>query len=198
MRRVLLTVLFALTAWNFVSAQQPSARPSTTTPSTAPSTAAAVSPATAAAAAPVMVVETLKGTIEIRLYKSEAPKSVDHILALINRSFYRAQRIHRVENSLVQFGDPISRDMSKRDSWGAGNSYNPIGVVEFTKHSHVRGAVGLAHGGNAKMADSQLYIMKTASPSLDGKHVIVGQVIKGMEVVDKLQVTDMLRNVTVR
>ena len=62
---------------------------------------------------PVFVLETVKGVIEIRLFRSEAPKSVDHLIELIKRSFYRGQRFHRVEKSLAQVGDPQSRDMSK-------------------------------------------------------------------------------------
>jgi cyclophilin family peptidyl-prolyl cis-trans isomerase len=145
-----------------------------------------------------MAIETVKGAIEIQLFRSESPKSVDHVLDLAKHNFYRGQRIHRVEASLVQFGDPVSRDMSRRDWWGRAGSGSPIGVAEFNKHKNVRGAVGLAHTGNAAYADSQLYICKAAMPSLDGKHVVIGQVVKGMDVVDKLQVADVLRNVTVR
>jgi cyclophilin family peptidyl-prolyl cis-trans isomerase len=153
-----------------------------------------------AAPDPILVFETAKGTIEIRLFKSEAPKSVDHLLELMKRSFYRGQRFHRVLPSLAQVGDPTSRDMSRKDYWGSSNSGNPIGVFELSKkRSHVRGAVGLAHsGGNPLSADSQIYIMKTASPGLDGKHAIVGQVISGMAVVDKIVVTDMIKNATVK
>ena len=152
-----------------------------------------------AAPDPVLVFETAKGTIEIRLFRSEAPKSVDHLLDLMKRSFYRGQRFHRVTASLVQWGDPTSRDMSRKDYWGSTNSGSPIGVFEWSKkRTHVRGAVGLAHSGDARGADSQLYIMKTASPGLDGKHAIVGQVIAGMTVVDKIAVTDMIKNATVK
>lgn len=151
-----------------------------------------------AAAGPIMSIETLKGTIEIGLFQSESPKSVQHILDLVKRNFYRGQRIHRAESSLVQFGDPNSRDVSKKDWWGRAGSNSPIGVAEFNKHKHIRGAVALAHTGSAQYADSQLYIVKVPMPSLDGKHVVVGQVIKGMDVVDKLQVTDVLKVVTIK
>jgi cyclophilin family peptidyl-prolyl cis-trans isomerase len=147
---------------------------------------------------PTMVIETAKGTIDIRLFRADAPVSVQHIIDLVNRSFYRAQRFHRVERSLVQFGDPGSRNMTLINSWGTGNSGRPIGVAEFNKHRHVRGAVGLAHGGNPKFADSQLYIMKTANPALDGKHVVVGQVTSGMAVVDRLEKADVLKLVTIK
>jgi cyclophilin family peptidyl-prolyl cis-trans isomerase len=150
-----------------------------------------------ASALPVMAIETAKGTIQIQLFQNDAPKSVAHIIALVNKSFYRAQRFHRAEATLVQFGDPQSRDMTRIDSWGTGSSYNPIGVAEISKRKHVRGAVGLAHSGNATLADSQIYIMKAASPSLDGKHAIIGQVIAGMAVVDKIAKGDQITLVTI-
>jgi cyclophilin family peptidyl-prolyl cis-trans isomerase len=144
---------------------------------------------------PVVTIETVKGAFTIQFYRAEAPKSVEHILALVKRNFYRGQRFHRVETSLVQFGDPTSRDVSRRDWWGRGGSGEAIGVAEINSHKHVRGAVALANTGNAKYADSQLYICKTAMPSLDGKYTVVGQVIKGMDVVDRLQLADVLRQV---
>jgi cyclophilin family peptidyl-prolyl cis-trans isomerase len=153
----------------------------------------------AAPPSPTMVVETAKGTIEIQLYATDAPKSVAHITALVNRSFYRSQRFHRVTPSLIQFGDPLSRNMTQQQAWGGGNSGNPINVAELVpKYKHVRGTVALANVGDPKLSDSQIYIMKTSSPSLDGKYVIIGKVTKGMEVVDKIEHTDLIKLVTIK
>jgi len=153
----------------------------------------------AAPANPVLVFETLKGTFEIELFQSEAPKSVEHILELMKRGFYRAQRIHRVEKSLAQFGDPLSRDMTKQSFWGTGSSNRTIGVFELSKkRSHVRGAVGLGHSGNPAFADSQMYIMKVNNPGLDGKYAIIGRVTVGMTVIDKLVVTDIIKDTRVK
>jgi cyclophilin family peptidyl-prolyl cis-trans isomerase len=148
-------------------------------------------------AGPIMTIETPKGVITIELFRKDAPKSVDHIVALVNRHFYRGQRIHRAEAGLVQFGDPTSRNVAMRDWWGRAGSGSAIGVAEFNAHKHVRGAVALAHSGDARYADSQIYILKRASPSLDGKHVVIGQVTSGMAVVDRLVVTDLLKTVTI-
>ena len=159
-------------------------------------------PATAAqkpAPDPVMVLETAKGTIEIQLLASEAPKSVAHIVALVRRSFYRGQRFHRVEATLAQVGDPRSRDMTYREHWGSGGSGTPINAFEVSKkRTHQRGTVGLGHSGNPMTADSQFYIMKAASPSLDGKYAIIGQVTTGMATVDKLVVTDLIKNAYIK
>lgn len=151
------------------------------------------------AADPVIVFETVKGTVEIQLFQAEAPKSVAHILTLMKRGFYRGQRFHRVISTLAQVGDPQSRNFTLKDYWGSGNSGSPIGVFELSKkRSHVRGAVGLAHSGNPLGADSQIYIMKAASPSLDGKHAIIGRVVSGMAAVDKLAVGDLIKDIKVR
>jgi cyclophilin family peptidyl-prolyl cis-trans isomerase len=173
--------------------------------------AAAAQPAAKAAApakptpgaGPVVVVETAKGTFEFETYPADAPKSVEHILALVKRNFYNGQRVHRVEPGfVVQFGDPKTRDMTKRDSWGkstGGGSGKPIGVAEISKaHLHTKGAVGLAHAGEAADADSQIYVMLGDRPSLNGKYAIIGQVISGMDVVQKLQVEDIIKKVSIR
>ena len=153
----------------------------------------------AAPANPVIVFDTVKGTIEMQLFQSEAPKSVAHIMALMKRSFYRGQRFHRVLGSFIQVGDPQTRSMARQDSWGSGNSGTPIGVFEWSKkRTHVRGAVSLAHAGTPERADSQIFIMKTASPSLDGVHAVIGRVVAGMAVVDKIVVTDMIKDARVK
>jgi cyclophilin family peptidyl-prolyl cis-trans isomerase len=152
-----------------------------------------------APANPVLVFDTLKGSFEIELFQSETPKSVEHILDLMKRNFYRAQRFHRVTPNLVQFGDPQTRDMTKEASWGSGNSGRVIGVFELSKkRSNVRGAVGLGHSGNPAYADSQMYILKTNQTANDGKYAIIGQVTKGMAVIDKLVRTDIIKDARVQ
>ncbi|HXH07052.1 MAG TPA: peptidylprolyl isomerase [Vicinamibacterales bacterium] len=153
-------------------------------------------------AGPVIVMETAKGTIEIETYPEDAPKTVEHILALVRRSFYNGLRVHRASGMVVQLGDPQTRDMTKRDLWGRGpasGSGKPIGVAEISKRrTHRRGAVGMAHAGDPRLADSQFYIMRRAEPSLDGKYAVFGHVISGMDVVDRLEVTDVVRRVYVK
>jgi cyclophilin family peptidyl-prolyl cis-trans isomerase len=149
---------------------------------------------------PVVVLETVKGVIEFETYPEEAPKTVAHIVALVKRGFYNGLRFHRVEkNSLIQIGDPKSRDMSLQEWWGRFGSGKTIGVAEIsTKRTHVRGAVAMAHTGSAKEADSQFYIMLRPAPELNGKHVVFGRVIKGLDVAAKIQKADMLRKASVR
>jgi peptidyl-prolyl cis-trans isomerase B (cyclophilin B) len=151
-------------------------------------------------AGPIIVLETAKGVIEIETYPDEAPKSVALIVGLVKKGFYNGLRFHRAEPGFViQVGDPQTRDMTKQQSWGTSNSGTPVGVAEITKkRKHVPGAVGLAHSGSAKDASSQFYIMLKPSPSLDGRFVIFGQVIKGLDIAGKIQKADVLKKASVR
>ncbi len=156
-------------------------------------------------AGPVLVFETAKGTFEIETYPNEAPKSVEHILALAKRNFYNGQRVHRVvPGFVVQFGDPQTRDMTKRSAWGTRGSGRAIGVAEISpKRPHRLGAVALAHSGDPRGADSQLYVAlggleEPRIASIQGDFTVIGQVISGMDVVRQLQVPDLIRRVTVK
>jgi peptidyl-prolyl cis-trans isomerase B (cyclophilin B) len=151
-------------------------------------------------AGPIIVLDTGKGVIEIETYPEEAPKTVAHIVGLVKRGFYNGLRFHRAEaNFVIQVGDPMTRDMSKQDSWGRGNSGKPIGAAEITKkRRHGPGAVGMGHSGSAKDADSQFYITLRAAPTLDGKYAVFGRVIKGLDVAAKIQKTDVLRKASIR
>ena len=151
-------------------------------------------------AGPIIVLDTAKGVIEIETYPEEAPKTVAHIVALIKRGFYNGLRFHRAEAGFViQIGDPMTRDMSKQDSWGRGNSGKPIGVAEITKkRTHIAGAVGMGHSGSAKDADSQFYITLRAAPTLNGKYTVFGRVIKGLDVAAKIQKSDVLKKASIR
>jgi peptidyl-prolyl cis-trans isomerase B (cyclophilin B) len=154
-----------------------------------------------APAGPVIVLETVRGVIEIETFPEDAPKSVARILELVKKNFYNGMRFHRVEpNFLIQLGDPVSRDMSREAWWGRGpGTGKPIGVAEISKkHRHVTGAVGMAHAGDPKLADTQFYIIIQPRPGLDGKYTIFGRVISGMNVAGKIQRADMLKRASVR
>jgi peptidyl-prolyl cis-trans isomerase B (cyclophilin B) len=149
---------------------------------------------------PVLVFETVKGTFEIETYPSQAPKTVEHIVALVNKRFYNGLRIHRVErNFVVQFGDPQTRDMTKKDLWGTGGSGKPIGVAEISKTlKHTPGMVSMAHNGDASASDSQMFVVIGPAAHLDGKYPIFGRVTTGLDVVRKLEIDDRIIRATVK
>jgi peptidylprolyl isomerase len=149
--------------------------------------------------ATVIVFDTVNGTVEISLLTAVAPRSTAHIIDLVRKHFYRGQRVHRVIGSLAQFGDPQTKNVTLKDSWGTQGSGSPIGVAEISKtEKHVRGAVGLGYAEDARQADSQIYIMKTESPSLNGRYAIIGHVIAGMPAVDKWDVGEVIRDCYVK
>jgi peptidyl-prolyl cis-trans isomerase B (cyclophilin B) len=147
-------------------------------------------------AGPIVVLETARGTIEFETYPEEAPKTVARILDLVNKGFYNGLRFHRAEpNFLIQIGDPGSRDLSREATWGRGGAGEPIGVSEPTKkRRHLIGAVSMAYPGTQRTAaDSQFFIMQRPAPELDGKYTVFGQVLKGQEVVGRIQKGDVLK-----
>jgi cyclophilin family peptidyl-prolyl cis-trans isomerase len=149
----------------------------------------------AAPAGPVVVFETVKGSFEIELFESEAPKSVAHILALVRNGFYRGLRFHWSQPGVIQIGDPTSRDMSRMDSWGNAGSGRSIGVAELGKRKFDKGIVGLAYreGQKPTAADSQIFILRAPNPKLDGRYAAIGRVVAGMNIVEKIEKPDMLK-----
>jgi cyclophilin family peptidyl-prolyl cis-trans isomerase len=154
-------------------------------------------------AAPVIVVETSKGTFEIETYPVEAPKTVAHIVTLVKKGFYDGQRVHRaLPGFLVQWGDPRSRDTSLDAEWGRGPaaaSGSPIGVAEINKKRlHTRGAVAMAHPGVPGQADSQLYVTLADRPDLNGKYTVFGHLIAGEDVPARLGRGDVIMKMFVK
>jgi cyclophilin family peptidyl-prolyl cis-trans isomerase len=151
-------------------------------------------------AGPIIVLETARGVIEVETYPEDAPKTVSYILTLVKRGFYNGLRFHRAEpNFVIQIGDPQTRDMTKQGTWGSGNSGTPVGVAEISKkRRHGPGAVGMAYLGTPKEAAGQFYITLRAAPSLDGKYVVFGRVIKGLDIAGKIQKADVLKRASVK
>jgi peptidyl-prolyl cis-trans isomerase B (cyclophilin B) len=154
-------------------------------------------------AAPIIVVETSKGTFEFETYPAEAPKTVAHVIALVKDGFYDGQRVHRaLPGFLVQWGDPRSRDTAREEDWGRGpeaSSGKAIGVPEISrKHLHGRGAVAMAHPGVPGQADSQMYVTLADRPDLNGKYTVFGQVIAGADVPPRLERGDVIRRMSVK
>ncbi len=153
--------------------------------------------------APVIVVETAKGTFELETYPSEAPKTVAHVVDLVKRGFYDGQRIHRaIPGFVVQWGDPRSRDVAQESEWGRGSgaaSGTPIGASELSrKRTHTRGAVAMAHPGNPALADSQMYVTLADRPELNRSYVVFGHLVAGDEVPARLERGDLITKMYVK
>ena len=148
-------------------------------------------------AAPIIVVETTKGTFAFETYPADAPATVAHIVDLVTRGFYDGQRVHRAQPGfVVQWGDPRSRDLSREADWGRGadaSSGAPIGVAEMPKtRKHTAGAVAMAHPGNPALADSQIFVTLADRPELNGKYTVVGHIVAGADVPARLERGDVI------
>jgi len=177
-------------------AAPPPARPAAAAPKASP---AGAKPAVKG---PVFRITTAKGVMVVETYPMDAPKSFEHILALVKKKFYDNQAVHRVlPGQAVQFGDPQTRNMMLVDSWGRGSgsgSGSIIGVSEVSKtRKHGRGTLSIANSGSPVFGDSQLFIALRAVPKWDGHYTIIGQVTSGMAVADKLARGDKITSVTV-
>jgi peptidylprolyl isomerase len=119
------------------------------------------------------------GRVVIQLRPDLAPKHVDRIKQLVRQGFYDGLSFHRViPDFMAQTGDP------KGD--GTGGSGTKLDA-EFSKAQHVRGTVSMARATDPNSADSQFFICFAPAPFLDGQYTIWGQVISGMEFVDKIK-----------
>ena len=118
------------------------------------------------------------GRVVIQLYPDLAPKHVARIKELVRKGFYDGLVFHRViEGFMAQTGDPTGT--------GTGGSGTKI-PAEFSEKPFTRGAVGMARAASPDSADSQFFICFKPSFFLDGQYTIWGQVVQGMDAVDKI------------
>jgi peptidylprolyl isomerase len=144
----------------------------------------AVLPAAAAqpSASPqdTVYLDTKDGRITIRLRPDLAPKHVAQIKALTRRGFYNGIVFHRViAGFMAQTGDPTGT--------GTGKSDLPNLPAEFTSEAFRRGSVGMARSQDPNSANSQFFICYEGCGSLTGQYTIVGEVVSGMDVADKIK-----------
>jgi len=124
--------------------------------------------------------DTKDGRITILLRPDLAPKHVAQIKALTKRGFYNGIVFHRViEGFMAQTGDPTGT--------GTGKSDLPNLPAEFTKTPFKRGTLGMARSSDPNSANSQFFICLADSSFLDGQYTVFGEVISGMDVVDKIK-----------
>ncbi len=136
-----------------------------------------------------LTLETSKGTIVIRLRTDLAPSHAARLRQLANEGFYNNVPFHRViDGFMAQTGDGQNGD-------GTGGSKYPDLKAEFSSVPFRRGVVGMARkGGNNNSANSQFFIMFAEQSSLNNQYTVVGEVVSGMNVVDKLNKGEPPRN----
>jgi peptidylprolyl isomerase len=127
----------------------------------------------------IVNLELKDGTVVIEMKPDHAPEHVKRIKELISEKFYDGLKFHRVITGfMAQTGDP------RGDGTGGSGQNIP---AEFNSLPHIRGTVSMARAQDPDSADSQFFICFQTSSSLDGQYTVWGQVIEGMEFVDKIK-----------
>jgi peptidylprolyl isomerase len=129
-----------------------------------------------------ILIDTKYGRIVIKLRPDLAPKHAERLKTLAREKYYDNVPFHRViAGFMAQTGDGQNGD-------GTGGSKYPNVPAEFTNTPFKRGTVGMARRGDSNdSANSQFFIMFGDGSFLNGKYTVVGEVVSGMEVVDKLK-----------
>ena len=128
-----------------------------------------------------IVIDTAKGRIVIKLRADIAPQHAERIKQLARDGYYNNVPFHRViEGFMAQTGDGKNFN-------GTGGSKYPNLAAEFSNVPYKRGIVGMARAGDPNSANSQFFIMFADGSSLNGKYTVVGEVVSGMDVVDKIK-----------
>lgn len=141
------------------------------------------------------VIRTPQGDVTVKLFNDKAPNHVKSFVDLAASGFYDGTLFHRViPGFVVQAGDPLTKDPARSALWGTGGATDPKGnpielKPEFNDVTHRRGIVSMARGPKPDSASSQFFIVLKDSPFLDHEYTVFGEVVKGMDAIDKL-VTD--------
>ena len=129
-----------------------------------------------------MLLKTNRGDIELELFENEAPNSVANFITLVEKGFYNGLTFHRVlPGFMAQGGDP-------KGDGSSGPGYRI--AEEFTKPGHrlhFRGSLAMARSQPPDSAGSQFYLMFAPNSQLDGNYTVFGRVVKGFEVLAKIQ-----------
>ncbi len=123
------------------------------------------------------------GDIVLEMYTEQAPATVANFEQYVKDGHYDGTIFHRVINGfMAQTGDPTGT--------GAGGSKLPDLKAEFTNTHFGRGVLGMARTSNPNSANSQFFIMFADAPHLDGQYTVFGEVVSGMEFVDRIKKGD--------
>lgn len=134
--------------------------------------------------------DTSKGTIEIDLFASAAPITVNNFVFLARQGFYDGVSFHRViPNFMIQGGDPTGTGRG-------GPGYQFQDEFAGNPHRHETGSLSMANAGPGTNG-SQFFITHAPQPHLDGRHTVFGKVTSGQDIVDSIQQGDSINSLTI-
>jgi peptidyl-prolyl cis-trans isomerase B (cyclophilin B) len=135
-------------------------------------------------------IETSRGTIKVKLHDDLTPKTVENFEKLAKQGFYNGLKFHRVlENFMIQTGCPQGTGTGG-PGYKFADEFHPS-----LKHTGP-GVLSMANAG-PNTNGSQFFITHVATPWLDGKHSVFGQVTEGQDVVNAIKQGDIMKSVTV-
>lgn len=133
-----------------------------------------------------VTLHTNHGDLKIELFCEDAPRTSENFLALCASGYYDGTLFHRnIKAFMIQGGDPTGTGKGGKSIYATPNGKFPDELVDHLKHSK-RGVVSMANSGPNTNA-SQFFVTYKAHPHLNGKYTIFGQVIDGMEVLDRME-----------
>jgi len=136
----------------------------------------------------IATIETEKGELVLELFAGDVPMTVNNFVFLAREGFYDGSTFHRViPGFMAQGGDPTET--------GTGNP-GYLFDDEFTEHTHVAGALSMANSG-PDTNGCQFFITYTPQHGLDGKHSVFGQLIQGMDVLEKIKNGDIIKRIVI-
>src|SRR5688500_5393307 len=140
-------------------------------------------------ATPEADVETEQGSFVIKLLPDVAPSHVAHFVKTARAGGYDGTTFHRIiTRGIIQGGDPLTKDPKQTARYGTGG----LGLLkaEFSERAFTRGTVAAARKPSGKdTGGSQFFICVVDQPSLTGQYTIFGEVVSGMDVVEKISDT---------
>jgi len=139
------------------------------------------------------ILKTSQGDVTVRFFYDKAPGHVKNFIDLSAKGFYDGTLFHRViPDFMIQGGDPYTKHPETPTTrYGTGGNKDasgaPVNVkAEFNDTPHRRGILSMARASNPDSASSQFFIVVKDSPFLDRQYTAFGEVVKGLEVVDKI------------
>jgi len=135
---------------------------------------------------PRATIKTKFGDMEVTFFPQKAPKHVENFLKLAKSGFYNGTIFHRViPGFMIQGGDPNTKDPNKPETYGMGGPKERV-HAEFNDIPHTRGILSMARSNDPNSAGSQFFIVVKDANFLDGQYTVFGEVVKGMEIADKI------------
>jgi cyclophilin family peptidyl-prolyl cis-trans isomerase len=134
-------------------------------------------------------IKTNFGEIEVEFYSADSPATANNFMKLADEGFYDGTKFHRVmEDFMIQGGDKSSKNDEMPETWGTGDPGYSF-PDEINSHKLIKGSLAMANSGPDTNGSQFFIVTKEETSWLDGKHTNFGFVTKGMDVVEKIEVT---------